>query len=156
VLQRRDDCVHYLAIALVCASCVWVAGARAGEIFRWTDDQGNLHFTSDLNQVPAQYRGQFGIAVPNGNIIAAEDGAAPSAEERLETLKERGRKLARQRQAEAARQQRSASRARDPGPEPPKYDYDCRHRTKNGRCRRFRSTAWNKWNELRQKYEAAH
>ncbi len=31
----------------------------AGEIYRWIDDKGVVHFTDDLSQIPAQYQNQF-------------------------------------------------------------------------------------------------
>jgi hypothetical protein len=144
-----------LIAALACASCVCTADAGAGEIFRWTDEQGNLHFTSDPNQVPARYRGQSQPAVFDGNIIVAEDGDAASAKARLEALKQREQELEQERREAAARAKRSAGRARDPGPEPQKYTYDCVHRTRNGRCRRHRTAAWERWDKLRQQSEAA-
>jgi clan AA aspartic protease (TIGR02281 family) len=42
-------------LAAACA-LIWAAGAAAGEIYRWTDEQGQLHFTESLVQVPPQYR----------------------------------------------------------------------------------------------------
>ncbi len=31
----------------------------AGEIYRWTDEKGAVHFTDDLSQIPARYQNQF-------------------------------------------------------------------------------------------------
>ncbi len=31
----------------------------AGEVYRWTDEKGVVHFTDDLSQIPAQYQRQF-------------------------------------------------------------------------------------------------
>ncbi len=31
----------------------------AGEVYRWTDEKGVVHFTDDLSQIPAQYQNQF-------------------------------------------------------------------------------------------------
>ena len=46
-------------LALVLAlMAVLHAGAASAEIYRWTDPDGNLHFTEDLSQVPSQYREQ--------------------------------------------------------------------------------------------------
>ena len=44
-----------LVLALLAVSH---AGAVSAEIYRWTDPEGNLHFTEDLSQVPPQYREQ--------------------------------------------------------------------------------------------------
>jgi clan AA aspartic protease (TIGR02281 family) len=45
-----------LCAAALCA-LLWCAAARA-EIYRWTDAEGQLHFTQSLDQVPPQYREQ--------------------------------------------------------------------------------------------------
>ncbi len=50
------------------------------EIYRWTDGQGKVHFTSDLSKVPARYRGQSAAGVPKRtiNIInQSQPAAAP-------------------------------------------------------------------------------
>ena len=44
-----------LVIALLCAL---YAGPARTEIYRWTDAEGNLHFTQDLGNVPPAYREQ--------------------------------------------------------------------------------------------------
>ncbi len=45
--------------ALGCAITVCLAGQLGGaEIYKWKDDAGRLHFSQDLNQVPARYRAQ--------------------------------------------------------------------------------------------------
>jgi len=45
------------ASCLALMSVLWVEPAVA-EIYRWTDAEGRLHFTQDLNQVPADQREQ--------------------------------------------------------------------------------------------------
>ncbi len=152
---RSHSLACHLAAALAWVFCASVADSSAGEIYRWTDEQGNLHFTSDLHLVPKRYRNQSQPTVPEANIIVAEDGEAPQRKERLDALKRRGRELDRQREIAELRQKQSARSARDPGSEPRKYEYDCFKRTRNGRCRRQRTAAWDEWNELRKKYEAA-
>jgi len=145
----------YLAAALVWALCASPADSSAGEIYRWTDEQGNLHFTSDLQQVPKAYRNQPQPTVPDASIIVEQEGDAAAMQERLDALKRRGRELEQQREVAELREKQSAGRLRDPGPEPRKYEYDCFHRTRNGRCHRERTEEWDRWNELREKYEAA-
>jgi clan AA aspartic protease (TIGR02281 family) len=43
------------AIACIVASLL-IAPAVAAEIYRWTDEDGTVHFTQDLSQVPARHR----------------------------------------------------------------------------------------------------
>ncbi len=38
------------------------------EIYRWTDGEGNVHFTSDASKVPARYRSQSTAGVPKRTI----------------------------------------------------------------------------------------
>jgi clan AA aspartic protease (TIGR02281 family) len=46
-------------IASSCLAAVVLAAVPASaEIYRWTDDDGRVHFTQDLSQVPARYRSQ--------------------------------------------------------------------------------------------------
>ncbi|HEY5657353.1 MAG TPA: retroviral-like aspartic protease family protein [Myxococcota bacterium] len=46
--------LRYLCAGALCA-LLGASGARA-EIYRWTDAEGHLHFTENLDQVPLQYR----------------------------------------------------------------------------------------------------
>jgi len=42
-------------IAALAAACL-VAAPAAAEVYRWTDAQGKVHYTSDLNRVPESQR----------------------------------------------------------------------------------------------------
>jgi hypothetical protein len=53
----------------------------------------------------------------------------------------------RRQQKKAAVQKQPARAAPKADPEPQKYKFNCRKRTKNGRCQRFRTAAWNAWNQ---------
>ena len=150
-LQHVCCCI---SAAFVCFFCLFVAHPATSEIFRWTDEQGNVHFTSDRNQVPAKFRNRTEVTERKGNIIISGADDTRSSAERVEALKERSRRLMQQRPKPASRQKEPQPRVRDPGPEPQKYRYDCRRRTKNGRCGRHRTAAWDNWNNLRQKQEA--
>ena len=59
-----------LTVALLVAASSTPAGA---EIYRWTDAEGREHFTSDLHQVPEQYRGD----ARRGAQAEAEKGEKP-------------------------------------------------------------------------------
>ena len=42
----------------ICAGLLVAAGPAASEMYRWTDDKGQLHFTSDKSKIPRQFRNQ--------------------------------------------------------------------------------------------------
>jgi len=42
----------------LCLALSFAPLAAAAEIYQWTDEQGRIHFTQDLNQVPARHRSQ--------------------------------------------------------------------------------------------------
>jgi len=42
------------------AALALLAGPAAGEVYRWTDAEGRVHFTQDLSQVPPAQRAQAG------------------------------------------------------------------------------------------------
>jgi aspartyl protease family protein len=56
--------------------------AAAGEIYQWTDEQGRIHFTQDLSQVPARHRSQAelrAMAPPEaGRLQTYSQPAAPA------------------------------------------------------------------------------
>jgi hypothetical protein len=132
---------------LAFAFCVLVAHPAASEIYRWTDAQGQLHFTSDLNQVPERYRSQSVASEPTKSSISIlRDGVTPNSDERARVVNERVLDL-RQQQQRSAVKKPLARPTPKPNPEPQKYEYNCRKRTKNGRCQRFRTAAWDAWHK---------
>jgi Domain of unknown function (DUF4124) len=62
-----------MALALVVA-----AGAGA-EVYRWTDEKGTVHATTDPGQVPEQFRSQIkkGGLTPRGKL--SSNGGAPAS-----------------------------------------------------------------------------
>jgi clan AA aspartic protease (TIGR02281 family) len=49
-----------------------LSGAAGAEFYRWVDAQGQLHFTEDLNQVPARHRAEAEASTrraPRGNPV---------------------------------------------------------------------------------------
>ena len=40
----------------ICAGLLVAAAPAASEMYRWTDDKGQLHFTSDKSKIPRQFR----------------------------------------------------------------------------------------------------
>ena len=66
-----------LALFLVLLAALH-AGAASAEIYRWTDPEGNLHFTEDLSQVPPQYREQAVRRPSSGSRGALQTYAPPA------------------------------------------------------------------------------
>jgi aspartyl protease family protein len=58
----------------LCLAMAVVPLAASAEIYQWTDEQGRIHFTQDLNQVPARHRSQAELRA-----------MAPREAERLQT-----------------------------------------------------------------------
>lgn len=60
-------------------SLVAVASNAAGaEIYEWTEDDGVIHYSDDLTQVPEQYRGRVRVTEAEGDG-ATQQAPAPSA-----------------------------------------------------------------------------
>jgi len=145
------------AVAAVLAFAVFagVPQPAASEVYRWTDEQGELHFTSDLNRVPPQFRDQVAsrpAAAAHITVLGSEENAdsdvrAQAVQERLSDLRKRQRQQAEQ-------NQKAAPPPPKADPEPQKYEYNCQKRTKNGRCQRFRTAAWDAWNERQQRQQS--
>jgi clan AA aspartic protease (TIGR02281 family) len=55
--------------------------AAEAEIYQWTDEQGQVHYTQDLNQVPARHRSQAELRAqaphPEGRLQTYSEPAAP-------------------------------------------------------------------------------
>jgi clan AA aspartic protease (TIGR02281 family) len=66
-----------LALLLALLAVVHV-GAASAQIYRWTDPEGNLHFTEDLSQVPSQYREQAVRRPPSGSRGALQTYTPPA------------------------------------------------------------------------------
>ncbi len=60
------------AALLAILAVLWLAEPCAAKVYRWTDDEGNSHFTLDPNKVPEKYRER-----PEGEAKSAP-GEAPT------------------------------------------------------------------------------
>jgi clan AA aspartic protease (TIGR02281 family) len=67
-----------LFLALLTVS---IAGGAPADIYRWTDPEGNLHFTEDLSQVPPQYREQAVRRPPSDSRGALQTYTPPASPE---------------------------------------------------------------------------
>jgi len=67
----------------------------AGEIYQWTDAEGRIHYTQDLNQVPPRHRSQAELraAAPReaGRVQTYSQPAAPDPGSRLQPTNAGGR-----------------------------------------------------------------
>jgi glutaredoxin len=54
------------------------AGTAQGEIYRYTDSNGALHFVDDISKVPGKYRSQLEQTGSAGDISIVDAGPAPS------------------------------------------------------------------------------
>ncbi len=81
------------ALAALALTLAVPAGPAGAEIYRWTDENGRVHFTQSLNEVPRKYRRQ------------AEDNAARSAasRSRVQTYSSKSKTPARTPPASVAR-----------------------------------------------------
>lgn len=68
-------------IASVLAALL-LSGPAAGEIYRWTDEQGQVHFTQDLSQVPPGHRSrareEAQRGATGGTLVRSEASAPPA------------------------------------------------------------------------------
>jgi hypothetical protein len=71
-VHARSAPAAWLAAAALIAS----AGEARGEIYRWVDDDGVVHYTQDLNSVPERHRVKSLALSPVQRAAAAEAMAA--------------------------------------------------------------------------------
>jgi hypothetical protein len=150
-----------LAASLAAGLLVLAATAHA-EIYRWTDESGQTHFTGDLSQVPARYRAQAAQpieskstfndhetptgparATPPARAIAPAADATPRPVPRIRTD---APEPSRPRMAEF--EEKPAEPRRE---SPQKYVRDC---DGPGRCKSWVNPEWKQWNEERKAAEA--
>jgi septin family protein len=57
---------------------IFLAFPVNGEVFKWTDSKGTVHFTDDPSLIPEQYRSKaLGTSVPSGEIASKETTQPP-------------------------------------------------------------------------------
>ncbi|TDJ14841.1 MAG: DUF4124 domain-containing protein [Deltaproteobacteria bacterium] len=134
-----------LAVA-ICAGLLVAAEPAATELYRWTDDKGQLHFTSDKSKIPRQFRNQDNAKSTSSQTTVTRtesSGVGLGGESELH----RRIRLRREAKANALkRSQRSYDDEKKPvvkAPPPRKYVRDCEKRNRNGRCGRKLNPAWS-------------
>lgn len=129
-----------------------LASVARAELYRWTDENGTEHFTSDPSQVPARYRNAAPApddgTGPRVNFISGDSQSSPARQDRLDELR------ARRRNAPPPR--RSSPQTADPPVQrssrakrskPHKYDRDCSNAYRAGRCRSWVNPDWKRWKQ---------
>ena len=129
------------------------AGSAAAEMYRWVDEKGELHFTSNLNQVPPAYRNRTTAPREDAgstlNVAPAIDDPAvqTQTDQRLHHLRRgnasRGAPPAKARAPVDEGEANASSAAAAPR----KYDRDCQHPGGNGRCKSQLNPDWVRSNQ---------
>lgn len=150
-MRRRARVAAWAVLALL------IAGSAPAEIYRWTDEKGQPHFTSSPEKVPPRYRYQLG-RLPNdakGTVNIVEGSDAPSTNaspnERLEHLRHQNRNL-----TKPPRQPTEALRIGGrPKPTPivkPEQPTEIKCNSRGEKCRRIQTQEFRDWKAL-QKYK---
>ncbi|MBI5017754.1 MAG: TIGR02281 family clan AA aspartic protease [Deltaproteobacteria bacterium] len=71
------------ALPLALTLCLALAAPVAGEIYRWTDDAGSVHFTDSLQNVPSRYRSQIQTRSDKLPDAPARPAPAPASTPRV-------------------------------------------------------------------------
>jgi hypothetical protein len=140
-----------LAYCLALVTSIAVTPAAA-ELYRWVDEKGELHFTSNLNQVPPAYRDR--TTAPREDERSTLNVAPAASDPDQHSQRDRRiRKLRRTNKSHSA--SRAKPRSVDEGEEarapaaaaPRKYDRNCQRRGGNGRCHSQLNPDWVRWNQ---------
>jgi hypothetical protein len=145
-----------LRIAAWAILALLVGGSAAAEIYRWTDEKGQPHFTSSLEKVPARFRHQIGRP-PNDpgkgtvNVVEGSDepGTITSPNHRLEQLRRKNRDLGQPKRGTT----KIPNLSRPPRPAPdakPDNRYEKKCNSAGERCRRIQTQEFREWKARQQ------
>jgi hypothetical protein len=142
-----------LLAILVCA-----AGTAGADVYRWTDESGNTHFTSDLGQVPPQYRIQAAEPAESKSTFNEHEAPAAPVQRATPAASPTRAPVPRIRTdlSEPSRPRMADFEEKAPEPKresPQKYIRDCEDPTR--RCKSWVNPEWKRWNEERKASEAA-
>lgn len=147
-----------LRIAAWTILALLVGGSAAAEIYRWTDEKGQPHFTSSLEKVPPRFRYQVGRP-PNDpgkgtvNVVEGSDepGTITSPNHRLEQLRRTNRDLTKPpRKSTRVPNLRDLQKTKPD--EKPEHRYDTKCNAAGQRCRRIQTEEFRAW-KARQQYK---
>jgi hypothetical protein len=134
--------------AIVACGLLLAAAPASSEVYRWTDENGRMHFTSDKSKVPARYRHQADQPTGSGrstiNRVESRgrqpwDGNRQPQGVRSRSATSSGSRPARRMDAFAEKPAPVAK------PVPKKYERDC---TGSGaRCRSWVNPEWKRWKQ---------
>jgi len=132
-----------------------IGASAEAEIFRWTDEKGQPHFTSSREKVPPRYRYQLG-RTPNDakgtvNIVegSGEPSTSPSPNQRLEQLRRQNRDLAKPPQKSTGTNRLGPRLEPDPIVKPDQpYEMKCNSRGQ--KCRRIQTQEFRDWKALQK------
>jgi hypothetical protein len=135
------------------------AAPVSAEVYKWTDENGELHFTSDLSKVPPAHRER--ASAPRVDEKSNLNLAPPGDPDQQQLRDQRMRSLRRRnatRPSPAAKPRGAAESPASASPAetaPRKYDRNCEHRNRDNRCHSQLNPDWVNWNAQRRAGEAA-
>ena len=79
LLDNRSFCTFILASLLLASLCLQSAPVSAGKIYRWVDEQGQLHFSDSPQNAPAELRQDAKEYQPSASSLTVTSPSLPSA-----------------------------------------------------------------------------
>jgi glutaredoxin len=71
-----EDSMKLLSVCVFILT-VFLSGVASGELYRYTDSKGELHFVDDISKVPKKYRKQVNDAGLQGNVNVMDATPSP-------------------------------------------------------------------------------
>ena len=85
MIDPRNRPIFYAsAIVGLALAAALVAGVASGEIYRWVDEKGDVHFAQELYQVPQEYRHRVETGPGSGNYSQLDPSQRAGGEEERE------------------------------------------------------------------------
>jgi hypothetical protein len=123
-----------------------LGGSAAADVYRWTDDAGKLHFTSNLDDVPPRYRqqasGEGRGSTGNVNIVGGAGPGSAAAPRNPRPFSTHADDPAPATEELPDVEQRRAGSGADAAPER-RYETKCNARGDD--CRRYQTQEFKDW-----------